>query len=97
MRLRRRYLQFPSYDIKILLVGRNAKVGKEIWTGIAVSTCDLNDEGVMIMEILILVMYNHHEKSKFFFELRRVSCPEIVFTLRRRLGMMSLVYSFPGS
>jgi hypothetical protein len=40
MRLKRMFKQFPSYDIKIM----NATLGKEICTGIAVSTCDLHDE-----------------------------------------------------
>ena len=37
------YKQFPSYNIKIIVGDMNAKLGKEIWTGIAVSTCDLHD------------------------------------------------------
>jgi len=44
MRLKRMYKQFPSYDIKIMLGDMNAKSGKEIWNGRAVSTCDLHDE-----------------------------------------------------
>ena len=44
MRLKRMYKQFPLYEIKIMLGDMNAKMGKEIWTGIAVSTCDLCDE-----------------------------------------------------
>jgi hypothetical protein len=40
MRLKRMYKHFPSYDIKIM----NAKLGKEIWAGLAVSTCDLHNE-----------------------------------------------------
>jgi hypothetical protein len=35
-RLDRMYKQCPSYDIKIILGDKNAKVGKEIWTEIAV-------------------------------------------------------------
>lgn len=33
-----------SYDIKIILVDMNAKMGKESLTGIVVSTCGLHDE-----------------------------------------------------
>jgi len=29
--------------MKIMLGDTNAKMGKEIWTGIALSTCDLHD------------------------------------------------------
>jgi len=36
--------QCPSYNIKIILGETNAKVGKEIWTGIAVGTCGLHDD-----------------------------------------------------
>ena len=43
-RLYRMHKQCPSYDIKIILGNMNAKVGKEIWTGIAVGTCGLHDE-----------------------------------------------------
>ena len=43
-RLDRMYKQCPSYNIKIILGNMNAKVGKEIWTGIAVGTCGLHDE-----------------------------------------------------
>ena len=32
------------HNIKIMLGDMNAKLGKEIWTGIAVSTCDLHDK-----------------------------------------------------
>ena len=32
------YKQYPSYNIKSILDDMNAKVGKEIWTGIAVGT-----------------------------------------------------------
>jgi hypothetical protein len=45
----RMYKQFPSYDIKIM----NAKLGKEIWTGIAVSNCELHYE--VNDNVLILV------------------------------------------
>ena len=38
MRLKRIYMQFPSYDTKIMLGDMNAKLGKEIWTGTAVGT-----------------------------------------------------------
>ena len=38
MRLKRIYMQFPSYVTKIMLGDMNAKLGKEIWTGIAVGT-----------------------------------------------------------
>jgi hypothetical protein len=37
-------MQFPSYDIKIMLRAMSAKLGMEILTGIAVGTCDLHDE-----------------------------------------------------
>jgi hypothetical protein len=36
------YKQCPSYDIKSILGDMNAKVWKEIWTGIAVGTCGLH-------------------------------------------------------
>ena len=42
--LDRTYKRCPSYDIKIILGNMNVKVGKEIWTGIAVGTCGLHDE-----------------------------------------------------
>jgi hypothetical protein len=38
MRLKRMYKQFPLCDIKNTLSDMNAKLGKEIWTGIAVGT-----------------------------------------------------------
>jgi len=34
--------QPPSYNIKIIVGEMNAKVGKEIWTGIAIGTCGLH-------------------------------------------------------
>ena len=43
-RLHRMHEQSPSYNIKIIIVDMNAKVGKEIWTGIAVGTCGLHDD-----------------------------------------------------
>jgi len=42
--LERMYKLCPSYDIKIILGDMNAKMGKEILTGIAVNTCSLYDE-----------------------------------------------------
>ena len=42
--LERTYKIGPSYDIKIILGDVNAKMGKEILTGIAVGTCGLRDE-----------------------------------------------------
>jgi len=36
--------QCPSYNIKIILGEMNTKVGKKIWTGIAVGTCGLHDD-----------------------------------------------------
>jgi hypothetical protein len=36
--------QCPSYNIKIIVGEMNAKVEKEIWTGIAVGTCGLRDD-----------------------------------------------------
>ena len=50
-------MQFPSYDTKIMLGDMNAKLGKEIWTGIEVGTWDLHDE--RNKNVLIIVMYNH--------------------------------------
>jgi fructose-1-phosphate kinase PfkB-like protein len=35
--------QCPSHNIKIILGEMNAKVGKKIWTGIAVGTCGLHN------------------------------------------------------
>jgi len=43
MRLRRMYKQFPSFDMKFILGNKNAKLGKAIWSGLAVATCDLHD------------------------------------------------------
>ena len=43
-RLEGMYKPCPSYDTKIILDDMNAKMGKEILTGIAVSTCSLHDE-----------------------------------------------------
>lgn len=43
-RLDRMYKQCLSYDVKIILGNMNAKVWKEILTGIAVGTCGLHDE-----------------------------------------------------
>jgi len=43
-RLQRMHKQYPSYNIKIIVGEMNAKVGKEIWTGIAVGTCGLHDD-----------------------------------------------------
>jgi len=37
-RLYRMHKQCPSHNIKIILGEMNAKVGKEIWTGIAIGT-----------------------------------------------------------
>jgi len=42
-------LKFPSYNIKLMLGDMNAKVGKEIWTGIVVGTCDLHYESLIII------------------------------------------------
>ena len=42
-RLEGRYKQCTSYDIKITVGDTKAKLGKEIWTGISVSTCRLQD------------------------------------------------------
>jgi hypothetical protein len=42
--LERMYKICPSYDIKIILGDMNAKMEKEILTGIAVSSCGLCDE-----------------------------------------------------
>jgi len=44
--------EFPSYDIKIMLGDMNAKLGKEIWTGNAVGTCDLHDESHRFLQCL---------------------------------------------
>jgi hypothetical protein len=49
MRLERMYRQCCSYDMKTILCAKNAKVGKEILTGIAVGTCDLHDLSSMII------------------------------------------------
>jgi len=37
-RLERTYKLCPSHDIQIILNNKNAKVGKEIWTGTAAGT-----------------------------------------------------------
>ena len=42
--LKRMNKQYHLHNIKIMLGDTNAKVRKEMWTGIAVSTCDLHDE-----------------------------------------------------
>jgi hypothetical protein len=47
------YKQFPH--VIIILSDMNTKLGKKIWTGIAIGTCDLHDER---NNVLILVMYN---------------------------------------
>ena len=57
MRLNRLYKQFPLYDIKIMLGDTNAKLGQEIWSGIAVHTCDLHNK--CNENVLKLVTYNH--------------------------------------
>jgi len=54
MRLNRMYKQFPSYNIKIM----NAKLGKEICTGIAVSTCDLHGEVNFIIYLVFSAWCN---------------------------------------
>jgi hypothetical protein len=41
------------------------KLGKEIWTGITVVTCDLQDE--INDNVLTLVMYYYCEKSVCYF------------------------------
>jgi hypothetical protein len=46
MRLERIYRHYRSYNTKIILCDKNAKVGKEIWTGIAVGTWDIHDESL---------------------------------------------------
>jgi len=43
-RLQRMHKQSPSYNIKIIVGEMNTKVGKEIWTGIAVGACGLHDD-----------------------------------------------------
>jgi len=43
-RLERTYKLCPSYDTKIILNDKDAKVGKEIWTGTAAGTYGLRDE-----------------------------------------------------
>jgi len=55
MRLKRMCQQFPSYNIKIM----NAKLGKEICTGIAVSACDLHDEVNFISPLDLLLGAMH--------------------------------------
>jgi hypothetical protein len=52
MRLKRMYKQFPSYDIKIILGDVNAKLGKGIWTGLAVAICDLHDGSHRLLQCL---------------------------------------------
>ena len=46
-----------SYDIKSILGDVNAKVGKEIWTGIAVGTCGLhyasNDNRTLLLNYAV--------------------------------------------
>jgi hypothetical protein len=51
----------------------NTKLGKEIWTGISVGTCDLHDE--RNDNVLILVMYNHCGKLECYFHVCEV-CPK---------------------
>jgi hypothetical protein len=43
-RLHRMHKRCPSYNIIIILGEMNARVGKEIWTGIAMGTCGLHDD-----------------------------------------------------
>jgi len=45
--------QFPSYDIKIMLGDMNAKLGKEIWNGNVVGTCDLHDETHRFLQCMV--------------------------------------------
>jgi hypothetical protein len=71
--------------IKIILGDMNTKLGKEIWTGVAVGTCDLRDE--RNDNVLILIMYNHCGKFACYFYVYEV-CPKSnendIFAMRRR-------------